>query len=412
MKKIITILLILVFFIFSLPALAQIDFVEGYYIDESGNKVTGFIKDYGKATVPKTLVFKNETSDEQEKIKTASLKEFQIGGKNFKKFMVQIDKSPSQPPFPSTPNATYEVDTVFLQSLLLGKASLYKYYENDLTIYFLQIDDLQPLQLLKKYYQANDLEYNVINKYRQQLYNSLKCGNASQASFANLSYTQTSLIKVIKTFNKCQGGTSQLLTKKNTPWKYSLSVKAGIRPTNIVFTFPPSPLSGVSQDPVEYPDYTSPILGLEFETFLPISNNKWSFFFNPNYYNYSVEEEEQNQRPFTLSKNSSVLLSLGLRYHIYLLQGDLDFFLNANVAPRIFLENDLEFNQVTIPLNTQVFLPVLGAGLRFKDTFSVEYRRGNLGAVNNNTLLFDMDQKFHSFTLGYAFLRSKDSSDK
>ena len=385
-------------------AFAQVEFVEGYFVDASGNKVTCLIKDYGKENIPETLIYKREGATTEEEIETATLQEFQIESRNFRKFTVEIDKSPNKPPyFSKVKNGEYKTETVFLQTMSTGKASLYRFYEQDLILLFLQKDDQTPVQLLKKYYRLSNKEFKVNNLYRQQLWNELRCEGISQTYVSRMAYNSSAIIKLINKYNECQGGTTVNLKQKQSKWSFQVSAKAGVRQSSIEVNEPAKDV---------FPSKTSFVIGAELESFLPIKKNKWSVFFNPNFHYYPGAFSETNPNNF-VREHSAIVLPLGLRYHIYLNDGKFDLFFNVQISQPIFLDNDiLEDNTVLAPFlsvnfNGRSLKPGFGGGLAYMDRFIMEYRFGNLGRTDGFNNPLGYAYPFQTVTLGYVFLQRK-----
>ena len=399
MKNIVNILFALVLLTFSVPALAQVDFVEGYYVDESGEKVVGLIKDFGKEETPKEIVFKKNVEGADQKIKVDDLIEFQIGGLNFKKFDIMIDMSPQTPPFLNSPKADYQSATVFLQTLLLGKASLYKFFEDQLVIYFLQIDNEQPEQLLKKYYQETIADYKVISKYRQQLWNQLRCDGITQESLENLRYKARDLTKVIKKYNNCTGTEVTEFTGEKKKWGYALSAKAGINNSSIHL---------VETLDVQYPEVSTATFGVELEAYLPLKKNSWSLFFNPFFHRYTEQESETAANPSLrmVATHSAIVLPIGVRYHMYLKKSELEIFLNAHFNQPIFFSRDV-FPSRIFSLTGFSLHPGFGGGFTLKDRFTFEYRRGSIGNTPQVGELIHYNYPYRTITLGYTFLQKK-----
>ena len=359
-KSLITLFTIIVVF-HSHFAVAQVEFVPGYFIDENGQKITCQIKDLGKEEIPSTLIIRRQVSSETEKIKTERLQEFQIGNRQYVKFMIDVDRNATDLTFISeNRKADLKADTIFLQSLILGEASLYRFYEGDQRIFFLQKKGAQPFQLIRKYYKIVGKDTYENNEYRQQLRNNLPCSAITMGELEKLKYKTNDMVRLVKKYNTCVSSTIEEFKTPIGRWKIQGAAKVGIRIAELDF------LSGEI-----FPTETTLQGGFEIEAFLPVKKEKWSFFLNPTYNNYQIALDGQ------FADYRSIVFSLGVRHHFYL-NDDVDLFINAATNQQVFISNDATIRRNSFTLEGQSFNLAAGGGIKWKDRFILEYRIGNL----------------------------------
>lgn len=405
MKKTIIKGVALILFLFSTRfAFAQVDFEQGYFVDASGNKVTCLIKDYGKENIPETLIYKKEGATREEEIETATLQEFQIESRNFKKFTVEIDKSPNKPPFFSkVKSGEYKTETVFLQTLTKGEVSLYVFFDTELRIFFLQTENQTPVQLLKKHYRVSNKEFKVNYLFRQQLWNTLKCDSIQRSYLSRIKYNAAALNSVVGKYNNCRGGQSTNYLSKKAKSKFLFTGKFGVAHSGIELLLP-------FQD--EFAKKFSPLIGLEFEWFLPIRKNNWSVFFNVNHQSYGGDEG--NDPDIIINNHATLVFSYGVRYHVYPKDGKLHLFFNAMLSQPNFSNKTILETNTTLPgaFRTSSFEGTslqlgLGMGAYLNSRWFAEYRIGDLGKKVGLNSSLEYKYPYQTLTIGYVIFNNR-----
>ncbi len=222
--------------------------IKGYYVTESGNKTEGFFK-YGDFYDTPSLKFKQSKNDDYKSLSN-DVVEYGTDEDNlkFEKHLVQIDISG---------NDSYEKDpelltqTVFLNVLLEGNATLYSYTKDYKTTFFFntKAKPEEVTQLIYKKYKISDTETRENAGFRQQLYNAVRCDKQYVSDFTGIMYDKKQLMDVFKKYNSCNGSKSVIYgPKKKSDFKYS--VFAGVNNLNvgISYAFP----SVDSQSTVNY----------------------------------------------------------------------------------------------------------------------------------------------------------------
>ena len=156
-------------FLISFVSLAQTKFENGYFISNNGNKTTCLIKNMGWKDSPTKFEYKLSENDTPKSATIKTVKEFSVGESyKFKRFTVDMDlyfEPANKKNLEQNPKADYVERTVFLQTLVEGKASLYLYDKGRYWKFFYTLDNEVPEQLFYKKYLVNSHTINENNQY-------------------------------------------------------------------------------------------------------------------------------------------------------------------------------------------------------------------------------------------------------
>jgi hypothetical protein len=205
--------------------------VKGYYIMDSGKKVEGFFK-YGNFFDTQSLKFK-ETKDSDFAALPQGISEYGAveDSIKFEKHIVDIDISGNNS---YKKNPEWLKQTVFLNVVIKGNATLYSYSQNNKTIFFFSTLARQGAinQLVSRKYKLSDDTIVESATFRQQLYNEAICEGQKVSDFARIKYDEKQLSEVIKKYNECTGSKFEVYgAKKTSDFKYS--VFAGVHSLNV-----------------------------------------------------------------------------------------------------------------------------------------------------------------------------------
>lgn len=292
-------------------AIAQIAFESGYFINNQGDTITGFIKNLDWKNNPVSVEFRKDMESESSVLLIDSIKGFGVGGDIvFKKFLVDIEVlSPRIEDYGYKQNPEYSPKVVLLRQLIEGEKELYTYCESNFQCFFAGNKGDIPHQLVHKHYKA---ESNLIaenNQYKNQLYVLLNCPCVKQEDFEKLSYYKSDIANLFEKYYACSGMAiirNEVVTYEKRK-KVELSVSAGVEYCNME-------ISGVPNS--FFPPGISPLLGLDFESFMPFYRNKISVICQPVFDYYSATG--------TFAKREKVVdiffftLPFGIRYSSYL----------------------------------------------------------------------------------------------
>jgi hypothetical protein len=188
----------------------QITYVPGYYIDDSGNTITGFIKNTDWNKNPTNFSFKTNLESEIQNLKLDDVREF--GAEELFKFIkwnIYLDTSSENMNYISVKREPeYKQLEVFLKVLIEGPVSLYEYKDENFRKYFYKVsnkDNIEPL--VNKKYSSNGQTILENTDYKQQLYEALGRENIAISDMQTLKYSKTSLINFYQNIRwECSSG--------------------------------------------------------------------------------------------------------------------------------------------------------------------------------------------------------------
>ena len=369
MKK--TMLLVLAVCL-GMSAYAQNKFQQGYFINNSGQKVECLIQNDDWKNNPSNFKYKISETGEVKTGTLASTKEFVITGKSkYQKFTVDIDRSSNKATELSTKRtAEFSNETVFLKILVEGSnANLYSYIESNLRRYFYKKPNGPVTQLVYKQYISSNQGVRKNESYKNQLKKEFPCAQASSSA----SYTKSSLVKYFVTYNNCDAKDASLtdFTLTETKGKLRIKVKGGINYYKAKVTELGIPFG----DPDYNSDYqVSPRFGFELEYILPSNNNRWSVFLEPSYQSFDGNAELIVLGAVNIIRTiaidyRSVEVPVGVRHYIPLGGESSKLFFNAGAILDVPI-GDSTLRNDPIESDISVFF---GAGYEF-DKFSIEAR--------------------------------------
>ncbi|WP_417366332.1 hypothetical protein [Flavobacterium beibuense] len=198
--------LLAAFFFASLFSYAQDN--KGYYVTNNDVRVEGYFKSDNFSN-PDNLEFKKNTSDNFDQLELQALKEYGVDGQyRMVKMAVKVDKSMSSSVrmYSNYKEPDWQKETLFLNVIVDGDASLYSCVYNGENKFFYQVKSKQIglNQLVYKKYVFNNSGVKENTAYQQDLYNNVNCEGAN-INFGSVSYTESSLKRVFETYNKCLG---------------------------------------------------------------------------------------------------------------------------------------------------------------------------------------------------------------
>ena len=416
-------LLILIITIFSSVSYAQVRFEEGYFIDNSNEKIECQIKNAGWKSNPTEFEYKLSENDDPQKASIESVKEFGMhNGLKYIRGTVNIDRSSDKPKLLSSDrNPTFKEEELFLKVLVEGKSDLYEYIDKEVTRYFYKKEDATIEQLIFKTYITEEKSIGKNNAFRQQLLNDLKCPNGDMNRMKSIEYRKNDLIKVFTEYSRCQNNDFVNLKQGEKKEFFNLSLRPRLNSSAFTLEY----LKG-SAGNVVFDNEITFGFGVEAEFILPFHNNKWSFIIEPSYQYFKSEKETHALSllgdPFiTKIDYSTIDIPIGLR-HYFFLNNHSKIFINASYILSIDVKTDIQTNKIApdgtiretglIGINriegiqsTSDFAFGLGAGYKYNDKFSLEVRyqtsRDILKAVDSWT----SDYNTLSVILGYTLFK-------
>ena len=298
---------------------AQTNFIDAKIITLQKDTLQGYIDYQNWEIMPKSIQFKENLAQKKEKTYTAhQLHSFYVNDEIYSRRITQIDQSPYIID-DLVPNAApiLVIDTIFVQALAKGTASLYYMKDKNFKPHFFieTIDKFEELINRVELIEIIDGSDGIHNKqkYKKQLAFALSNCNNVNINFQNLSYTQKSLTKAFKKYNDCKGGGNQYYIK-NPRVQYRLGSTVGLSMSQVNM-IAQSTTAGNLLDlsTANFKPKTNISFGLRFDIILPRNRQKWrivnEFLFRT--YNISgdfeVQESPQIYRDGNININASYL---------------------------------------------------------------------------------------------------------
>ncbi|MGB1042066.1 MAG: tRNA modification GTPase [Tenacibaculum sp.] len=400
MKK----LLSIAFFIATLNSYSQINFEKGYFIDNNGKRTECLIKNSDWKNNPDKFIYKSTANSSQKTSFIDNVKEFGIyNASKFIRKTVQIDIPTTNINKISTDRrAKLKTQTLFLKALIEGSANLYSFENNKNKVFFYSTNKKEVEQLIFKKFKVNDNYYSNNERYKQQLFNNLKCGSLNSK---NLSYKTKSLTRFFIKYNSCNNSEVINFSKSSEARKkFNLSVLAGVNNTSLNIQ------SGTSSS--RNTDFGSN-LGLRFsvegEYILPFNKNKWSVVIAPTYQSFSANKSTDT--PFVVGgvlkadvKHNSIEIPIGIRHSFYL--NDVSkIFLTGSYIVDFSFDSNINFKRIddssigALDINSLNSFAV-GVGYKYQK-FIIDFRYSNKNILQNFT---NWNSKYStlSLSLGYT----------
>ncbi|MDT0645730.1 outer membrane beta-barrel protein [Zunongwangia sp. F260] len=385
--------LIVLFTFFCLCTYAQNDFQKGYVINNTGDTINALIKNEVWINNPRDVSYKTSENGEVKIHTIDHVREFGVPEHyQYKRVDVRMDRSTNDfSRLSNDRNPDFQEERLFLQSLVEGAANLYFYREGGLERFFYSVEGSHPEQLIYKKYNTPDNKVGINTRYKQQLWQDVKCPSATINSFKNLDYRRGELVRYFVNYNKCSNSNYQDFTQRKDTDFFNVKLKLGVG------------VSALKMDQREYGNavegqlQTSLRLGMEAEYFFPFLKRKWSFFIEPTYYEF--ETKDKGVAYFTVASvpsnpnasyarvegyfevdYSAIEIPLAFRYYIISKENS-NFFLNGGLAIGRILKSSTKATRIDgSSLNTNFDLKdsgsasfLLGVGYSFK-SFSLEGR--------------------------------------
>ncbi len=390
-------LLLILISILSLNIYSQIYFEQGYYINNSGQKINCQIKNIDWKNNPVEFEYKLSANSESKTATIKSVKEFGID--NISKYIrssVYIDRSSeniNELNYDRKP--TFKEETLFLKVLIEGKANLYKYEDGNLTRYFYNKENFSIEQLVYKSYKTENNKIGKNYKFKNQLWNDLKCSTLKIDMAKSLEYKKNDLINYFVKYNECNNVAYKNYEEKQHRDLFNLNLRPGF---NISTLSIQNSISN-SRDT----DFGSELafrFGIEAEFIMPFNKNKWALIIEPTYQYFKSETEISTQNVEVDYK--SIELPLGIRHYLFLNENS-KFFVNGSFVFDLINNNSIiNFESGTnLEIKTRTNL-AFGLGYKYNDRYSLELRYQTSREVLSDFLFWSSDYQTFSVIFGYS----------
>jgi len=395
-------LLFTVFTLITFNCLAQINFEEGYYLPETGDTVTCFIKNKGWKNNPSEFQYRLTKEGETLTTDINSVKEFYVSGIKYERYTIEIDLFSQENHFVSSKWAPdFQTKTLFLRALITGKVSLYGYEDGKLRRFFYKKQGEKPKQLVFKEYQITPNKIATNESFKQSLLLALECDDLNKSDFQKLRYTQTSLIKVYKDFYSCIG--EPYVDYSESGPKSSLKVNLKLGSNFSSFSLKGPRTNGAE---LEFQDQVSLRVGSELEWVLPAKQNKWSLTLEPSFCYYSAEtsfSDDEFTNQIVTIEYQSLEVPIGLRHYFFLSKSS-KLFVNALFIFDLPISSNVSFSRFSQDLKVEANNSFsFGLGYSLKEKYNIEVRYG----LPRGVLVMDSSYQVSSIVLGYTLLHKK-----
>ncbi|NJC28351.1 hypothetical protein [Neolewinella antarctica] len=297
----------------SISTYAQITFEKGYFIDNDGRRVDCLIKNVEWMNTPTRFRYKRSEEEPEKWAELGNVQEFGVTDQSrYLRAGVQLDRSSKNVQELSVYRA---VDTtrevLFLEALVVGEASLYKYVSGNLLRFFFSTGDGPIKPLTYKKYLTSTMAVGTNDRYRFQLATEVFCPGASENSTANLDYSQRPLVDYFVRYNECRNEPFVAFTKTTSKSAFRLSIRPGIYSASLAYGLNNNGVRDVELSGLGYR------LGVELEFNLAFHRNKWALLVEPTYHSLaSTKNRNPGQTPEV--NYSSFELPGGVRHYFYL----------------------------------------------------------------------------------------------
>ena len=356
---------------------AQSNFEPGYFINNEAAKTICIIKNKDWETNPDKFDYKLSKDSKTLSKSIDEVKEFGFdNGSKFTRYNLEMDYSSELVKNLSIEKEPqYQNATLFLKSVVEGKANLYSYQAgHEFTRFFYKIEgEEKPTMLVYKSYKKPNNMIGKNEKYKQQLWKALKSDQLTILDLNKLDYSEKKMVDYFVKFNETS--TEKKITtiyKKKPRDLFDLNIRPGILISSFALR--------VGQEKVIEVINTKPGLriGLEAEFFLPFQNYNWSFIFEPTFHRIAGKSNEirPNLSGHDELNYSSIELPIGLRYYFHFNEtskifANIAFLVDIPLTDSIILSNLFSSADIEIESKNNI---AFGIGYTLKDKYQLELR--------------------------------------
>ncbi|UKB82796.1 PorT family protein [Chryseobacterium sp. MEBOG06] len=348
---------------------SQINFEQGYIINQKGEKINGLIKNYDWRNNPTIIEYKQTENDKTENLQTIDLNEFSVGSIKYIKAKVLIDRSSSNlQSLSGTKDLNSKEEVLLLKTLVDGKISLYKYNDQYVTRYFYKKENEDTFNQLeyKEYLESDRLIKN--EQYKHQLKKEFSDnGNITSSDIERLVYKENDLKKIFLNYN----GLEDVNDKNKNDFHIYLKPGVGFSSYKILTPSNDNTINEYKKNSIAYR------FGVELEYVLSFNKGKWALISEPTFQSVNYKINDYNDKNFEI-KYSSIQIPLGIKYNIFLNQKS-KIYVVGSIFYDLILNNSKVF---TVDNNSfsggdSAFYMTFGAGYNY-DKFGVEFKWGNV----------------------------------
>jgi hypothetical protein len=386
---------------------SQIVFENGYFINESNEKVECLIKNMDWEYNPTEFEYKLSPNETIQKTTIQNVKEFGIN--NVSKYIrakINIDRSSEQLDKLSTQrNPEFQEELLFLKVLIEGQASLFLYTDGNLTRFFYKKNDSEISQLIYKSYLV-DNQCLQNNYFKQQLLMQLSCEGTQLDDLKHIDYKKKDLEEIFIKYHECTSSNYTQFEQKQTKDLFNLNIRPGLNYSSLAIQN-----TTKSASKTDLGNSIGLRFAIEAEFILPFNKNKWGIIIEPTYQNYKSEKKESKSNVsggVLISKvdYKSIELPIGVRHYFYLNDNSKlftnisyvrDFAMNSSIK---FLRNDgALLDELKIKSRSNF---ALGVGYNYKKRYSLEIRYNTNREVLSDYMYWQSDYNSLNVILGFS----------
>lgn len=389
-------LLFLLITILSMNCYSQIGFEKGYYINNTNQKVDCLIKNIDWKNNPTEFEFKLTENSDKKKETIKTVREFGIYNiSKYSRHKVKIDKSSNDLNRMSTVRkATFQEEELFLKVLIEGKASLYSFEDGDLIRYFYSKDGSIIQQLIFKKYLNIDNKIGTNNRYKQQLWNDLKCSTFKVSKVENVDYKKNELISFFVEYNECNNSEFTNFKEKQKKDLFNLSIRPGFNNSSLSIQNSVS-----SYRDTDFDNEFEFRFGIEAEFIMPFNKNKWSLIIEPTYQYFKSEKEITNHS--VKADYKSIEIPVGIRHYFFLNENS-KIFINGSFIFDLSNNSIIDFSPgADLEIKTRNNL-AFGIGYKYNDKYSLEFRYQTSRKILSDYIYWSSDYNTLSIIFGYS----------
>jgi len=410
------VLFIFLFGIFFLQNIfAQKNYVEGHIVTFENDTLSGFIDYRNWKKNPRFISFRKIKESDAVVYSPKEIKGFEVGEEIYISSSLKIETSPIKlKELTDNKEFLYTYEMVFLQTLIKGDKGLYLFRNKTKSQFY--IFENGSFDLLEyKRYTFNDQGGKLLREnktYLSQLGQYLSDCASLQRTLKDTKYTIKSLENLFEFYYDCSSSVVEFQKKSKKPI-YHVGLVAG--GSMSILRFKKGNRSSFVKDKNLAPSYNFTGGGF-LEVVLPRNFQKWSFYSELLYTQYSIAFEEENTTS-TLGLYydlAYIRLNNMVRYHYYL--NDLKLFVNAGVSFGVTVKyNSYQSDESKLPAifgeisstkptprGTLIeFGGLAGVGLKF-NKFSAELRYEK-GDESQSFALLRLPSHRFFFIIGYHF---------
>ena len=395
-----TLLAVLALMATSFCASAQIEYQQGYFIDNNDQKTECLIKNVDWAVNPTKFKYKLNDAGEISETDINAVKEFSVANLRYLRAIVDIDQSPRDlKKLDNNRFPVWKTETVFLKALVQGKAILYHYQTREFERFFFSVDGNPVKQLIYKEYltlsnQGSYTTYKGLQQvqingsYMNQLEKEVSCGEKSKKP-RTLKFNKTNLTAYFINYNVCNGEAPIVSDKNYRKTTVHLKITPGID-----YSYLDLRENGGYNRKNAYDKKLNGRLGFEIEIVLPTNRNKWAVMVEPTYQSYIISDREVSYK--------SLELPIGLRHYLFLTTNT-RVHINAGLVVDQPIQNSVKVSTLLVKSTTPKLNGFLGIGFDYK-RFSVEGRYYSKRTGLTNDVSYFMDYRKSSVIFGYRIL--------